>query len=72
MISPGRLFAFLYSTLLEVAFFKSQEMEPKFCKLVGGNYDSRPSRFGDGISIALTIHSLDPLQTSNAQLRKIN
>ena len=34
--------------------------------------DSRPSRFGDRISIALTIHSLDPLQTSGAQLRKIN
>ena len=34
--------------------------------------DSRPSRFGDGISIALIIHSLDPLQTSSAQLRKIN
>ncbi len=28
--------SYLYSTLLEVAFIKSQEMEREFCGLVGG------------------------------------
>ena len=40
----------LYSTLLEVAFFKSQKNGARVLQVVGGvPTDSRPSRFGEDL-----------------------